>query len=737
MKRTIVLLLFLGVLQNTGLASEQPRIGLVLSGGGARGAAHIGVLKVLEELRIPIHAIAGTSMGALVGGAYASGIPASELEQRVLNIDWDKMLRDDPPRPQWPARRKQAEERPTWNFTLENRDGKLGVGTGAIEGQNLQMFFTNLTSMADRIENFDDLPIPFRAIATNLENGQMAVFDGGSLPQAMRASMSVPGVFAPLEKDGGLYVDGGLVRNLPVDVIRKMGVDVVIAVNLGTTYLGRDQLKSVFGIASQMLVILTEQNVQISLKELKRGKDLLIVPELGDISAGDFKRASEAIAAGETATKQAEAQLQQYSLKEREYTAWYASRFKQSPPPETVEEIQIAGVDRVNKQLFKPLEKRHLDKHLDRDKLESDLGVLYGRDDFELLGYHVRRDNEQNILVVDVMEKPWESGYFRFGLGFMSDFQGDNRINRRGTYTRPWVNSLGGEWYSEISLGNESRLFTELYQPIRLDRAGFFVPYLDLTQTPLSVFSGDDRVARYDITRRRAGVDLGTTLGLSTELRIGAYLGRTRFDLDTGDPLLPEDSDNDSGLRASLRYDSRDSPYIPTSGSRIALLARNPRSEFGADDQYIRAVANWQGAYSKDKNIFIGNLRYADSFGDDMPYYDQFALGGFLKLSGYANEQFRGNRMAYGNIVYTRQIATLPSLIGRGLYVGGSLEAGRLWDTVSAADGSPLLNPEEMRYGGSLFFAADTFVGPFFTAFGLSGEGDSTIYVLLSQPWEL
>jgi len=737
MKRAIVLLLFLSAMQGTGFASETPRIGLVLSGGGARGAAHIGVLKVLEELRIPIHAIAGTSMGALVGGAYASGIPASELEQRMLHIDWDKMLTDDPPRAMWPARRKHGDERPTWDFTLEKRDGKLGVGTGAIEGQNLQLFFTDLTRKSDNIERFDDLPIPFRAIATNLENGQMVVFEKGSLPAAMRASMSAPGVFSPLEKDGGLYVDGGLVRNLPIDVVREMGVDLVIAVNLGTSYLDRDQLKSIFGIASQMLVILTEQNVQISLKELKPGKDLLIVPDLKDISAGDFKRASEAIAAGETAAKQATAQLEQFSMDEQDYTAWYAGRFQRTSPPEQVEEVQIAGIERVNKKLFKPLEKKYQGKALDRDELENDLGILYGRGDFNQLGYHVRQDDDQNILVVDVIEKPWESGYFKFGLGFMSDNEGDARFSIRGTYTRPWINSLGGEWHSELSVGNESRFFTELYQPIRLDRAGFFVPYLDITETPLSVFLEDTRVARYDIQRRRAGLDIGTTLGLNTELRVGAYLGKTRFDRDTGDPLLPEDTDTDSGLIGSLFYDSRNSLVIPTSGSRIALLVRNPRSELGADNQYIRAVFNWQGAYSKDKNIFIGNLRYADSVGDDMPYYDQFPLGGFLKLSGYANEQFRGERMAYGNIVYSRQIATLPSLIGRGLYLGGSLEAGRLWDGPRASDGAPLLNPEETRYGGSLFFAADSFVGPFFVAWGLSGEGDNTIYVLLSQPWEM
>ena len=247
-----------------------PRIGLVLSGGGARGAAHIGVLKVLQELRIPIHAIAGTSMGSLVGGGYAAGLPAEELERRVTAVDWDNLFNDAPPRKGWPARRKQQTVNPTWDFTIGVRNGQFALPKGAISGQKVQLFFNDLVKGAETAQDFDDLPIPFRAVATNLENGEMKVFDRGPLPVAMRASMSVPGLFAPMEWDNNLYVDGGLVRNLPIDVARTMGVDVVIAVNLGSGYLPRDQLGTILGVTGQMIAILTEQNVQVSLNSSSR-----------------------------------------------------------------------------------------------------------------------------------------------------------------------------------------------------------------------------------------------------------------------------------------------------------------------------------------------------------------------------------------------------------------------------------------------------------------------------------
>jgi len=729
------LLLSLGLAPAT---AAEPRIGLVLSGGGARGAAHIGVLKVLQALRIPVHAIAATSMGALVGGAYASGVPLTEMERRVTAMDWGALFNDDPPRPTWPMRRKREAERPTWDFSIGQRDGTFRLPKGAIAGQKVQLFLADLVKNADGLTHYDQLPIPFRAVATNLENGQLKVFDHGPMAEALRASMSVPGLFAPLERADGIYVDGGLVRNLPVDIVRRMGVDVVIAVNLGSSYLKREQLGTILGITGQMIAILTEQNVERSLTELDPRRDLLIVPELGDISAADFNRAAEAIALGEAAARKAAPRLVRYQIAPELYAAWQARRLRGNRhDPTQVDEVRISGLENVNPTVFAPLRHNNARRPLDRRRLERDVQAVYGSGDFERISYRVEHQDDRGLIIVDAVEKGWGPGYLSFGLGLMNDYHGDSRFGLRGSYRQTWINALGADWTTDVTLGNAPDLYSELYQPLRVDRAGFVAPYLDLGSAPLHVYAGNDRIARYDMSHLRLGADLGTTLGTAAELRLGAYWGNRNLAVDTGSRVLPEGGLQDSGTRLRLLLDTLDSGYVPRHGHRLALDYQRPLRAFGADIEYHRLYASWQGAYSLGADSLVGTLRGGSGLGDIIPYYDQFALGGFLNLPGYANEQFRGSEMAYGSLVYYRRIAALTPPLGRGLYVGGSLEAGQLWGGdvfMGSAANDLALTPEELRYGASLFFGADTWLGPFYLGWGLSGTGNSSFYVLLGQP---
>jgi len=714
-----------------------PRIGLVLSGGGARGSAHIGVLKVLEELRIPIHVVVGTSMGSLVGGSYAAGLTPEVLEQRVTTVDWNVLFNDDPPRKDWPARRKQASANPTFDFTVGVRDGEIKLPKGAISGQKVQLFFNDLVKGAETVQRFDDLSIPFRAVATNLENGEMAVFDQGPLPVAMRASMSVPGLFAPMEWDDHIYVDGGLVRNLPIDVARRMGVDVIIAVNLGSGFLPRDQLGNIVGVTGQMIAILTEQNVQVSLKQIDPKRDVLIVPDLGDITAGDFARAPEAIATGVTAARKAAPQLARYSLSETEYAAWKGQRFGPGKPARQVGEVRVVGLERVNPGVFDGLVEAQEGKPLDRDRLEEDIQKNYGQGEYERISYHFepRRDGS-DLLVVNAVEKAWGPGYLGFGLGLLNDNRGDHFFGLRATYDQTWVNPLGAEFGAELTLGNVPSLRAELYQPLSLDRAGFIAPYLDLNLTPESFFFDDRRVARYNVVRGRVGADLGTTWK-GTELRLGPYYGLTDVSLDTGAPQLPEERVTDTGIRSRIVYDTLDSLGAPRSGTRVSLNTLSPLKALGADVHYTQALLSATTAHSFGPNTFSLRLKAGTSFGDDMPYYDQFPLGGFLNLSGYAIDQFRANDMAFGALVYYRQIASLPPPIGRGLYLGASLEAGWLSDSVTrnpTTGRNVTLRSKESAVAGSLFFGSDTWIGPAYLGLGVTGTGDHAFYILIGQP---
>ncbi|WP_223296710.1 patatin-like phospholipase family protein [Thiorhodovibrio frisius] len=722
---------------NAAGTARHPRIGLVLAGGGAKGAAHIGVLKVLEELRIPIHAIAGTSMGSLVGGGYAAGLSAEELENRVLLVDWNELFDDNPPRSQWPARRQEASMTTAFNFTVGVSGGKMKLPPGAISGQKVQLFFNDLLKGVETTENFDALPIPFRAVATNLENGEMFVFDQGPLPIALRASMAVPGIFAPIVWQDHIFVDGGLVRNLPVDVARSMGVDHLIVVNLGSSFLPRDQLDNLIGITGQMIAILTEQNVETSLAEIDPKRDLLIVPDLGDIGSGDFPRAAEAIATGVTAARQSADQLRRFSLSETEYAAWKQAHFGSGAPVQRVSEVRIAGLKRVNAKLFDALIEAQQGKPFDRERLERDIQRLYGRGDFERISYRFQPDDRGRgeVLVVDAVEKGWGPGYLGFGLKLSSDNQGDSRFGLRATYRQTWMNSLGAEWFSELELGNEPRLFSEWFQPLDLDHSGFVAPYFDIYQTPYSVFDGDQRVARYDVSRARVGADFGLSRS-HLEMRIGPYWGITDVNLDTGSAELPDGRVVDSGVRARLAYDTMDRAAVPRNGQRLTLEARAPLAALGADPNYTRAEVTAFDATSFGPNTLAVRFKAGTSFGADMPYYDQFPLGGFLTLSGYANEQFRGNDMVFGSLAYYRQIATLPTPFGRGLFLGASLEAGWLPESRfnDAAGVDFNLAPEGTRFGSSLFFGSDTWIGPAYLGLGLSASGDHAVYVLIGRP---
>lgn len=284
---------------NTG--AKPLRIGLALSGGGARGLAHIGVLNALEELRVPVHCVTGTSMGAIVGGAFASGGEPKQLEETVRKTDWNQIFRDSPPRQEISSRRKQEDYKTLFAPEYGVKDGGMVLPKGIIAGVSIEAYFRALTSQSVGIDNFSKLPIPFRAVASNIETGEAVVLGHGSVAQAMRASMAVPGAMAPVEIDGNLLVDGGIANNLPIDEARKLCADVIIAVNISTPPLKRDEITSALSVSLQLINFLGKQTVEQQLKSLT-DRDVLISPELGDLSAGNFGRADDAIRIGKEAT---------------------------------------------------------------------------------------------------------------------------------------------------------------------------------------------------------------------------------------------------------------------------------------------------------------------------------------------------------------------------------------------------------------------------------------------------
>jgi len=406
-----------------------PRIGLALSGGGARGIAHVGVLKVLDELRVPISCVTGTSMGAIVGATFAAGRTPAEMEMLVLEANWEEIFRDKPPRGEIAVRRKIDDYKTLFAPEYGVQDGGLALPKGVLAGIAIESAFRSMVTPAFGITDFRQLPISFNAIATDIETGKEVVLGSGSLAQAMRASMSVPGMFAPVEIDGRILGDGGLVNNLPVDLVRKMGADIVIAVNIGTPLMSRDQLQSVVGYASQMLNILTEQNVRAQLATLKP-TDILISPDLGNLTFIDFAAAPKFVEIGEKAAEAVRTQLAALSDSPERYAA-FERKLKVLPEklPERLDFVTVEGSRYTNPEVLEDQMRTKPDEPFKLSTLESDLARLYGRGEFEQIDYQLTTVGNQNGVIVTVTEKSWGPNFLRFGTSLSTDFQGETFFN--------------------------------------------------------------------------------------------------------------------------------------------------------------------------------------------------------------------------------------------------------------------------------------------------------------------
>jgi NTE family protein len=717
----------------------RPKIGLVLSGGGARGLTHIGVLKVLQQMRVPIDYIAATSMGAIVGGLYASGMSPDAMEQRLAGVSWPTLLSDSPPRLDMGFRRKEEETAFPLSLELGYRDGEFRAFKGALSGSNLELFLHELTRNVDAISSFDRLPIPYRAVATNMVTGKELIFDRGPLYKAMRASMSVPGMFAPVEVDGTILGDGGLVNNLPVDVVRAMGADIVIAVNIGTPLMSRDQLSSIVGYASQMLNILTEQNVRAQLGSL-RPQDILISPDLGDLTFIDFTAGSKFVALGKAAAQDEEARLAMLAASPTEYAAIQERLAIVAAEPTTkLDFVNVEGTLYANPQVLEDQMETQPGKAFDLKVLEKDLARIYGRGDFEQIDYQLLTVGGKNGLIVNVAEKSWGPNFLRFGLSLDSDFQGDARFNILFGHKRAWINSLGGQWTNEVVLGSLRRYFTEFYQPLSTKTPFFTSAYGVIQRAPEYIFDGNSRVAEYNVLTEVAGVDVGTPLGTLGEVRLGYRWTHVRGDPTVASKEFPIVAATEQGLRLLGRWDSLDNPYFPRKGLRaeaeVFVGQRDELVRGGAfptpvedDGLSSRAAITGNGAWEFSRDRFLNVYMRAGGITkerDDL--ITDFNLGGFLQLSGLRTNQLSGNYVGFVRGVYYHQIANIP-VIGRAVYAGASVEAGNVWTTSSDISASGL------RTAGSIFVAADTWLGPFYVAYGRASGGQSSFYLFLGRP---
>ena len=717
-----------GAAQSPAADAKRPKVCLVLSGGGARGAAHVGVLKVLEEMRVPIDCITGTSMGSLVGAAYATGTTVPEMERLLGEISTQLLFKEKPPRREQAIRRKLDDRQNFIGPEVGLNDWELGLPKGFISGIQLETVLRALAK-AGGYRKFDELGIPFRAVATDLVTGRTVVFADGELANVMRASMSVPGAIAPAEFDGKILVDGGLTDNLPVDVARAMGADVVIAVNLGTPLAPREQLNSILGVSGQVINILTEQNVQRSLASLQP-TDVLILPELGDFSAGDFDHLPETVPIGEAAARKVADRLAGLSLPPAEYAALRSRQLlvaTQDTKP--VDEIRFSNLERVNPETAKAVMDTKPGVPLDQHVLDADMRRLYGTGYFEHVNYRILEEPGRRVLSIDAVEKSWGPNYLRFGFGFSTDFKGDTPFNLLASYRRTWINALGAEWRNDLQLGQTSSFATEFYQPLDTRQFFFVAPRAELQRRLIDLFQGNQRLARYDVRYARAGLDLGSQLTRYGELRIGAIVGGLDASLNTGPPELapPVGRIKQGAFTSRLVVDQLDSAIFPRSGAAATAHVFASTAALGADDPYTKWDADGTGVWSFGAHTFSVGFKAGGKFGSDpLPRYDLFQWGGFLQQSGYPTGALTTDRLTFARLLYYNKFIEQKLL--EGIYAGFSLEAGRY--------GTPLVPgaPSGFLKSISLFLGADTPVGPLYFGYGRAADHNSSFYLFLGRP---
>jgi NTE family protein len=732
MRRRILALLALGIAataaaEESAPASPRPKIGLALGGGGARGAAHIGVLKELERMHIQVDYVAGTSMGSIIGSLYASGLSVERIEKEFRERDWSAILSDRAPYRDLVWRRKQDDGNYLLDLEMGLRKGKLQIPTGLRAGQKLGFELQALLLPVSTIDDFGQLPIPFRAVATDVETGERVVLDHGDLVQSVVASMTVPGVFAPVEIDGRLLVDGGMANNLPVEVVRAMGADVVIAVDVGTPLSTRKEIQSFLGVTNQAFTFLTTRNSNASAKLA----DIVIRPELSGISSSDFGDTAEAIERGEAAIEGKRAAIERLARSEDAFAAWSARRQSmQELPPAVIASVRVEGNERVDMRVVEAYARLQPGDPLEVARLRDAVRRVYGRDDFQRVRFGLEGDPVNPGVVLRVQEKPWGPTYLHFGLEAVDDLQGDASYGVKANATRTDCNALGGEWRTDARIGSSPGVRTEFFQPLDFSGKLFVAPWVQFLRqrTPLYDEDTGDRIAYYAVESGAAEVDLGVEYGRFGEVRFGAYRGVIQAFVDTGAADLPRFDDLQiGGLALDAAYDTLDRPSIPHRGVQARLRGRFSREGFGASDSYDRLEFGVVQFVGFGRHTLFGSLSAGGDLGSEIPLYDEFTLGGLLTLGGYAEDELRGAAYRQGGIGYHYRLFQLPQAFGEGIYAGALFEAGNTWDRESD------ISWNDLRYGGTVIVGADTILGPLFFAYGRAEGGKDRFYVTLGR----
>lgn len=702
------------------LAGEQgrPKIGLVLSGGGAKGLSHVGVLRVLEEMQIPVDLVVGTSAGAAVGALYAQGMPVREIERRLVEMNWVSSFRDTPGRHYRPVRDKSQDWRvPVAPGLGVGRDG-LRFGMGLVAGQNLGFILNELTRDAALVRNFDELPVPFRAVATDLATGEEVVLADGSLADAIRASMSIPGVYAPVTLGDRTLVDGGVANNLPVSVARQLGADVIIAIDITDEMAEVDSLQQAFAVVAQLTTLMTRQNVEAQLALLGEN-DVLIRPDLEGLTSADFFQAPVLIELGATQARTQATELYRLAVDDEHWQDYLARRDSRNFAPGDIQRIHIRQDSRLGDRFLRDRIRQKEGRPLDAERLEDDLNRIFGLGYYETVSYSLKPADDGTELDITVREKSWGPNYLSFGLGYEENFDGDTHFNVASQVRLTELNRLGGEWQTGLQLGTEPWIRSEWFQPIEHGYRRFLAAGVEYQRESFRVFEGGRRVADVDVSTRKLDLALGTELGPDGEIRLGLERGYARVDDQIGESPASNNRIQQGGWFLRIVHDSLNDTFMPDEGSFAGVRARFERPGLGSDSDFDRVSVRLARAGSHKRWVLFGEGFASVVTRGDAGVENAVALGGFRRLSGYGRGEVSGQDAAVISVMGYRKFGSevVP------FFAGVATDTGGAWDKIENARSDDLL------VSGSVFAGVDTFLGPVQLAFSYNNDKHWGVYL--------
>jgi NTE family protein len=660
---------------NAGSPKARPRVGLVLEGGGALGLAHVGVIQWLEENHIPVDVIAGTSMGGVVGGIYASGESPDQIRTLVRSIPWNRVLGGATPYRDLAFRRKEDRREYQNAFEFGLKQGTQ-FPSGFNSGQQVGLILDKVGLPYSQMKSFDDLPIPFRCVATDLATGKKFVFDGGSLAQAMRATMSIPAFFVPVREAGFVFVDGGLLDNLPVDVARQMGADIVIAVHLETQPLNPDTPLTSVGVLERSASVLVEVNELASMEKA----DIVLTANLQEFDTTDYAQFEPIEAEGYKAAQQKSQLLSRLQVDDKEWKELLASRVGKRRQPSTPEFVEVTG---AKGDILAGVEHDVADlagKPVDLKKIDRKMMELTGLGRFAQAGYEQTTKNGESGLLIETQEKEYAPPTVHplFVIDG-SDYKNVLfKVGARITFLD--VGGFRSEWRNDFIAGSEYGVKTEFFHPFNFHTGWFVAAHGNADSSPLNIYQRDKILGEYRNRVFGGGVDFGYMFGRSAEMRVGYDSGYQKISEDIGTPVEPTVRGRYGMTSLRYRLDRFDDPTIPRRGERIESTFHFYDTKPGTSD--FVPTGELRLGLAEPINTKSSVLFFASggtSFSTRDTGFPPFSLGGPLRLGAYGLNELLTNEYFLVQPAFLYRLRELSPLLKQNVYLLSMYEAGKAY----------------------------------------------------------